>query len=106
MICVYSAGIGDLKSITSYLHLLSRTSTFNLGLVLGLSYGRLKLLIDSPDYLTEILAGWLQGLDQVQGTGIPTWGRQVEALRDPRVSQNGVANKVEQKECKYTTSTD
>jgi len=97
------AGIGDLKNITLYLHLLSRASAFNLGLILGLSYGRLKDLIDSPGYLTEILAGWLQGLDQVQETGIPTWGRLVEALRDPRVGHNGVAKIVEQKECKNTT---
>ena len=90
------AGIVDLADITSYLHPLSKTTVFNLGLVMGLDYNRLKPLIDSPDFLADMLAGWLQRVDQVQKAGVPTWKRLVEALRDPRVGQNGIASSIEQ----------
>ena len=90
------AGIEDLAEITGYLHPLDRTAVLNLGLVLGLDYNRLKPLIDSPNYLSDMLAGWLQRVDQVQKAGVPTWLRLVEALRDPRVGQNGIASKIEQ----------
>ena len=86
----------DLADITSYLHPLSKTAVFNLGLVMGLDYNRLKPLIDSPDFLADMLAGWLQRVDQVQKAGVPTWKRLVEALRDPRVGQNGIASSIEQ----------
>ena len=90
------AGMHDLSDITSYLHPLSRTAVFNLGLVLGLHYNRLRPLIDSPEFLTDMLAGWLQRVDQVQTAGVPTWRRLVEALRDPRLGQNGIASEIEQ----------
>ena len=86
----------DLADITSYLHPLSKTAVFNLGLVMGLDYNRLKPLIDSPDFLADMLAGWLQRVDQVQKAGVPTWKRLVEALRDPQVGQNGIATSIEQ----------
>ena len=89
------AGIRD---ITAYLHPLGRTAVFNLGIVLGLDYHRLKGLIDSPDFLADMLAGWLQRVDQVQKAGVPTWWRLVEALRDPRVGQNGIASEIEDKQ--------
>ena len=88
--------IQDLADITSYLHPLGRTAVFNLGLILGLDYNRLKPLIDSPDFLPDMLAGWLQRVDQVQKAGAPTWRRLMEALRDPRVGQNGIASNIEQ----------
>ena len=91
------AVIQDLADITIYLHALGRTPVFNLGLVLGLDYNRLRPLIDSPDFLTEMLAGWLQRVDQVQKVGVPTWRRLVEALRDPRVGHNGIAIEIEQR---------
>ena len=43
----------------------------------------------------DMLAGWLQGVDQVQKAGVPTWRIMVEALRDPRVGQNGIASKIQ-----------
>ena len=79
-----------------YLHPLGRTEVFNLGLVLGLDYSRLKSLVESSNFLNEMLAGWLQRVDQVQKAGVPTWRRLEEALRDPRVGQNGIASKMEQ----------
>jgi len=69
---------------------------FNLGLVLGLSYNRLKTMMDSQTFLQDMLAKWLEKVDQVLQTGVPTWKRLVEALKDPRVGQNGFASKIEQ----------
>ena len=86
----------DLADITSYLHPLGKTTVFKLGLIMGLDYNRLKPLIDSPDFLEVMLAGWLEKVDQVQKIGVPTWKRLVEALRDPRVGQSGIARNVEQ----------
>ena len=94
LLCLHS-GIENLVDITTYLHSLGRTAVFNLGLILGLDYNRLKPLIDSPDFLADMLAGWLQRVDQVQKAGVPTWKRLVEALRDPRVGQNGIARNIE-----------
>jgi len=95
LLCLHS-GIENLADITTYLHSLGRTAVFNLGLILGLDYNRLKPLIDSPDFLADMLAGWLQRVDQVQKAGVPKWRRLVEALRDPRVGQNGIASSIEQ----------
>ena len=89
------AGIGDLADITRYLHPLGKTAVFNLGLVLGLDYNRLKSSIDSLDFLADVLAGWLHRVDQVQKAGVPTWTRLVETLKDPRVGQNGIASDIE-----------
>jgi len=96
---LYYRGIENLADIVVYLHPLSRTAVFNLGLVLGLDYNRLKSSIDSPHFLADMLAGWLHRLDLVHKAGVPTWRRLVEALRDPRVGQNGIACGIEQDEC-------
>ena len=69
---------------------------FNLGLVLSLNYNRLKSMMDSQTFLQDTPAGWLEKVDQVLQTGTPTWKRLVEALKDPRVGQNGLAAKIEQ----------
>ena len=93
---MHVAGTEDLVVITSYLHELDKTAVCNLGLVLGLHYIRLQGMINSPTFLQDMLAAWLQRVDMVQQAGIPTWNRLVEALRDPRVGQNGIATKIEQ----------
>ena len=92
------AGIETLANISSYLHPLDKTTVFNLGLVLGLDYNRLKTMMDSPSFLEDMLAGWLQQMDQVLSTGVPTWKRLVEALKDQTVGQNGLASKIEEKQ--------
>ena len=92
------AGIETLTDISSYLHPLDKKAVFNLGLVLGLDYHRLKEMIDSSSFLQDMLAGWLQQVDQVLSTGLPTWKRLVEALRDQTVGQNGLASKIEEKQ--------
>ena len=89
-------GIDDLADISSYLHPLDKTTVFNLGLVLSLNYNRLKTMMDSQTFLQDMLARWLEKVDQVLQTGVPTWKRLVEALKDPRVGQNGLASKIEQ----------
>ena len=91
------AGIESLADITLYVHPLDRTAVFNLGLVLGLNYNRLTSMMDSPRFLEDMLAGWLQRVDHV--SEIPTWRRLVEALKDPRVGQSGVARSIEQANC-------
>ena len=91
------AGIEYLHDISSYLHPLDKKAVFNLGLVLGLNYNRLKEMIDSSSFLQDMLAGWLQQVDQVLSTGVPTWTRLVEALKDQTVGQNGLASKIEEK---------
>ena len=88
--------INNLADITSYLHQLDKTAVFNLGLLLGLGYERLKAMMDTPTFLQDMLAGWLQKVDRVLNIGVPTWRRLAEALRDPRVGQIGLALEVEQ----------
>ena len=89
-------GIKSLADITQYLYTLDKTAVFNLGLVLGLDYNHLKSMIDSPTFLEDMLAGWLQKVDYVVQVGVPTWRKLVEALKDPRVHQIGVASEIEQ----------
>ena len=93
-------GTEDLGDITSYLHKLDKTAVCNLGLVLGLHYTRLQGMMDSPTFLQSMLAAWLQGVDQVQQVGFPTWEKLVEALKDPRVGQNGISTKIEKDKLK------
>ena len=95
LLCAH-AGIEDFADISSYLHPLNKSAVFNLGLVLGLNYNRLKIMVDSQTFLQDMLAGWLEKVDQVLQTGVPTWKRLAEALRDPRVGQNGLASEIEQ----------
>ena len=90
--------INNLADITRYLHPLDRTAVFNLGLVLGLGYERLRAMMDGRTFLEDMLAVWLQRVDQVLRTGVPTWRKLVEALKDPRVGQNGLARNIEQDE--------
>ena len=90
----------DLGDITSYLHKLDKAAVCKLGLVLGLDYTRLQDMMDSPTFLQSMLAAWLQGVDQVQQVGVPTWEKLVEALKDPRVGQNGISTKIEKDKLK------
>ena len=63
---------------------------------MGLDYNRLKAMMDTSSFLEDMLAGWLQQVDQVPSTGVPTWKRLVEALKHQRVGQNGLAIKIEE----------
>ena len=87
--------INNVADITRYLYSLDRTTLLKLGLVLGLDYNRLRAMMDTPTFLQDMLAGWLQKVDRVPEVGVPTWRGLAEALRDQIVAQNGVANEIE-----------
>ena len=89
-----------MSDIIGYLDSLNKQAVLDLGLVLGLDYKRLMTMRDSQSFLQDMLAGWLNRVDHVLGTGVPTWKRLVEALNDSRVGQNGVANEIEQDKLK------
>ena len=88
----------DLHDITNYLHELGKSEVMKLGLYLGLAYQRIKSMMDSSNFLEDVVAAWLQKADNVQQKGIPTWERLVEALRQKTVSQHGIACKIEKTE--------
>ena len=95
-LCVH-VGIENLLDITNYLHQLDRRTVLNLGLVLGLTNFRLSAIMGYPTFLQNMLAAWLERVDRlVLQTGVPTWKRLVEALKDARVGQNELASKIEQ----------
>ena len=59
---------------------------------MGLSHHRVKDIKDSETFLDDMIAVWLQKVDQV---GVPTWQRLVKALRHKRVGLFGIANEIE-----------
>jgi len=81
--------------ITNYLLELDKIHIYHLGLVLGLSEPRVRGMEDSKTFLDDMVAAWLQKVDQVQKKGAPSWRRLVEALRDRTVGQNGIAKKIQ-----------
>ena len=70
---------------------------FDLGLVLGLSYTRLrKLKEEQPtEFLNEMIAAWLREEDDVKST---SWETLVAALKDEMVGQSGIASTIESNE--------
>ena len=78
--------------ITDYLFGLNNTHVYHLGVVLGISHHRMKEIKDSETFLDDMIAAWLQKVDQV---GVPTWQRLVKALRHRRVGQTGIASEIE-----------
>ena len=80
--------------ITDYLFELDKTHIYHLGLVLGLNHHRVKRMKDSETFLDDMIAAWLQKVDQVEA---PTWQRLVKALRHKRVGQTGIASEIEKK---------
>ena len=87
--------IDDLDEVTNYLLNLEKTDIHNLGITLGLHFPRLKTMRDSETFRDDMIAAWLQKEDQVTKKGVPTWETLVKALRDRRVNQIGVADKIE-----------
>ena len=101
LICsFFYTGEKNLIEITNYLFELDKTHIYHLGLVLGLSHHRVKAMRDSETFLDDMIAAWLQKVDQV---GVPTWQRLVEALRHKRVGQTGIASGIEKD--KFVTAT-
>ena len=100
MLILFQSVENNLVEITDYLFELDKTHIYHLGLVLGLSRHRVKGLEDSKTLLDDMIAAWLQKVDQV---GVPTWQKLVMALRHKRVGQTGIANKIEKN--KHLTAT-
>jgi len=50
--------------------------------------------MDSQTFRDDMVAAWLLREDQVIRRGVPTWRTLVRALRDRRVNQIGVADKI------------
>ena len=48
----------------------------------------------SNTFRENMIAAWLQKEDDVTRRGLPTWETLVKALRNDRVNQNGVADKI------------
>ena len=89
------AAIDDVLEVTNYLLGLTQTDIHNLGLTLGLNHSHLKNMASSETFRDDMIAAWLQKEDQVTKRGVPTWKMLVKALRDRRVNQTGVADKIE-----------
>ena len=89
---LFYTGEKNLIEITNYLFELDKTHIYHLGLLLGLSHHRVKAMKDSETFLDDMIAAWLQKVDQV---GVPTWQRLVKALRHRRVGQTGIASEIE-----------
>ena len=66
-----------------------------------MSHQHTILYITKYGHLCHMLAGWLQRVDQVLQTGVPTWRLLIEGLKVPRVGQNGLASMFEQ-DCTVT----
>ena len=49
----------------------------------------------SETFRDDMVAAWLQKEDQVLKQGVPSWKTLVKALRNPRVNQTGVAERIE-----------
>ena len=85
----------NMREISKYLMKLDKTHLLNLGVVLGLSYQRLKGLQDSLTFRNDLVYGWILKQDYVIEKGLlPTWRNLVVALRDEQVGQTGVANDI------------
>ena len=95
------AGMDDLHDITNYLHELGKPELMRLGLNFGLNYKRIENKMDSSTFLEEMVVAWLQGADNVQQKGIPTWERLVEALRHKNLQHHGIARKIERTELSF-----
>ena len=50
---------------------------------------------DSDTFMEDMIYAWLQREDQVLKRGVPTWNTLVKDLRDPRVNQTEIADRIE-----------
>ena len=86
--------------VSGYLNVLSKDQIFQLGLVLGLlAVPTLDNMRYTATFLSDMLAAWLRGQDNVNKRGGHTWKALVNALRDSQVAQNEIANKILREKC-------
>ena len=82
--------------VSDYLIHLKKDQIFQLALLLGLhAVPTLDKIQDTPNFLNDMLAAWLQGQDDVNKRGGHTWRALEKALRHPSMNQNETANKIE-----------
>ena len=92
--------MNDLVDVRDYLNLLKRDQIFELGLVLGLcAVPTLDNLSYTQNFLSGMLAAWLQGMDDVNKKGGHTWRILVNALKNPSVNQTEIADKIQREKC-------
>ena len=84
-------GQNDHYAVVNYLWRLSKIQLLTLGMALGINYGRLNAMQDSPLFSDELVNVWLQGVD---GVGVPTWRTLIAALRQERVGQTILASTI------------
>ena len=96
VVIVVSGGEKDhsdvLKQLSSVT--LQKSEIHNLGLVLGISFKRLKSMEQSEIFLSEMINSWLTQVDYVPSKGRPSWERLAEALNDSTVRQTGLAQNI------------
>ena len=52
-------------------------------------------MASSETFRDDMIAAWLQKEDRVTKRGVPTWETLVKALRDRRVNQTGLTDRIE-----------
>ena len=80
--------------ISTYVCPMEAANILNLGVVLGLSYIKLKDKMKSETFLLDVIHSWLQKEDQVEKKGKPTWRNLVNALQSKGIGQTGIANQI------------
>ena len=91
----------DLLDVTDYLQNMEKTHIYNLGLVLGLRHNKVKTMMDSATFLDDVIAAWLRKEDKVPEKGEPSWTVLVNALKNPRVGQTGIASNIALEVCYF-----
>ncbi len=95
-------GDSDAYEVSNYLRSLTEDQIFTLGQALGLNNQTMSPFRSSPLFLDEVITRWLQGKDRVMEQGGHTWNTLVKALKEPKVNQNEIAEKVRREKCKDT----
>ena len=87
-------GDGDLFDIRYCLRGLEKNHIYDLGLALGLSQRKVKIMRDSETFIDDVLAAWLRKEDDVEKRGVPSWRTLIKALNHPLLSQTGIARQI------------
>ena len=80
--------------ITDYLLGMEKAQIYDLGVVLGLKQNKVKTMRDSDTFLDDVIAAWVRKEDNVKKKGEPSWTVLINALKNRRVSQTGIADDI------------
>ena len=96
-----SSTLGDLKAVTELLLEMERIHIYNLGIVLGLRQPKIKDWKERSEiFLDDVIAAWLRREDHIMENGEPSWAVLIDALKQPRVGQTGIAHNIAKKHCR------